>query len=34
MAEQEKLDLQAEKKLKTVEQYKFEPIKGYPMLNW
>ncbi|MGG2082984.1 site-specific DNA-methyltransferase [Lysinibacillus pakistanensis] len=23
-----------EQQLKSVEQYKFEPIKGYPMLNW
>ena len=34
MAEQGKLDIQAEKKLETIEQYKFEPIKGYPMLHW
>lgn len=34
MAEQGKLDIQAEKKLDTVEEYKFEPIKGYPMLHW
>ena len=34
MAEQGKLDIQAEKKLDTVEEYQFEPIKGYPMLHW
>jgi len=31
---QEKLALQTEKKLESVEEYKFEPIKGYPMLQW
>jgi site-specific DNA-methyltransferase (adenine-specific)/adenine-specific DNA-methyltransferase len=34
MEEQEKLDMPIERKLDTVEEYKFEPIKGYPMLNW
>ncbi|MDB0601774.1 site-specific DNA-methyltransferase [Tenacibaculum maritimum] len=34
MEEQGKLDIQAEKKLNTIEEYKFEPIKGYPMLHW
>lgn len=34
MEEQGKLDIQVEKKLDTVEDYKFEPIKGYPMLHW
>jgi site-specific DNA-methyltransferase (adenine-specific)/adenine-specific DNA-methyltransferase len=34
MEEQVKLDLQAEKKMNTVEEYQFEPIKGYPMLHW
>lgn len=34
MEEQGKLDIEVEKKLDTVEEYKFEPIKGYPMLNW
>lgn len=34
MEEQGKLDIQVEKKLDTVEEYKFEPIKGYPMLHW
>jgi DNA modification methylase len=34
MAEQGKLDIQAEKKLETVDDYQFEPIKGYPMLHW
>ncbi|MCR8667944.1 site-specific DNA-methyltransferase [Aestuariibaculum sp. M13] len=32
--EQGKLDIQVEKKLETVEDYKFEPIKGYAMLHW
>lgn len=34
MAEQGKLDIQVEKKLDTIEEYQFEPIKGYPMLHW
>ncbi len=34
MEEQGKLDIQAEKKMNTVEEYQFEPIKGYPMLHW
>ncbi len=34
MAEQGKLGLNAEEKIKSVEEYKFEPIKGFPMLNW
>lgn len=34
MEEQGKLDIQAEKKINTVEEYQFEPIKGYPMLHW
>ena len=34
MTEQGKLDIQAEKKMDTVEEYQFEPIKGYPMLHW
>jgi adenine-specific DNA-methyltransferase len=34
MAEQQKLGLKEEKKLSSVEEYKFEPIKGYPMLHW
>jgi site-specific DNA-methyltransferase (adenine-specific)/adenine-specific DNA-methyltransferase len=32
--EQKKLDLGGEEKNGRVENYKFEPIKGYPMLNW
>lgn len=28
------LDLKVEQKIKSVENYKFEPIKGYPMINW
>lgn len=31
---QEKLDLGSEQQAGRVEEYKFEPIKGYPMLNW
>ncbi|MCB0782581.1 MAG: hypothetical protein KDC03_24080, partial [Flavobacteriales bacterium] len=26
--------LSAERKMGTVEEYQFEPIKGYPMLHW
>lgn len=29
-----KLNLNTEQKIDSVEQFKFEPIKGYPMLNW
>jgi hypothetical protein len=32
--EQEKMDLGAETGVENVEDYQFEPIKGYPMLNW
>lgn len=32
MAKQQKLEV--ERRLDTVEQYEFEPIKGYPMLHW
>jgi adenine-specific DNA-methyltransferase len=34
MSDQTKLDIKAEPQFKSVEQYKFEPIKGYPMLQW
>lgn len=34
MNDQGSLELKQEGKLKSVEEYKFEPIKGYPMLNW
>ena len=34
MTQEEKLNIQTEKKLDTVEEYQFEPIKGYPMLHW
>jgi site-specific DNA-methyltransferase (adenine-specific) len=34
MEDQQKLDIQVEKKLDTIEKYEFEPIKGYPMLHW
>jgi len=26
--------LSAERKMGTVEEYQFEPIRGYPMLHW
>jgi adenine-specific DNA-methyltransferase len=32
--EQEKMDLGAEVEATSVDGYKFQPIKGYPMLNW
>lgn len=31
---QKKMDLEGEAKSSRVEEYKFEPIKGFPMLNW
>lgn len=31
---QDKLDLDSDQQEGRVEEYKFEPIKGYPMLNW
>lgn len=34
MAQQETLDLKVDSKVASVEEYKFEPIKGYPMLHW
>jgi len=34
MAEQQNLNLKVEQKINSVEDYKFEPIKGYPMLHW
>lgn len=34
MAKDRVLGSEFEKPIETVEQYKFEPIKGYPMLNW
>jgi DNA modification methylase len=34
MAEQGKLGIKADQKIDSVEDYKFEPIKGYPMLSW
>jgi len=34
MSKQTDLDIKAEQPAATVEQYKFEPIKGYPMLQW
>jgi site-specific DNA-methyltransferase (adenine-specific) len=34
MEQQETLDLKIDRKFNSVEEYKFEPIKGYPMLHW
>ncbi|WP_063336800.1 MULTISPECIES: site-specific DNA-methyltransferase [unclassified Marinomonas] len=34
MSEQNNLDLEETGRVDSVEKYKFEPIKGYPMLNW
>jgi len=34
MTKQETLNIQIQNEIKTVEEYKFEPIKGYPMLHW
>lgn len=34
MSTQTNLEINAETKMDSVESYKFEPIKGYPMLNW
>ncbi|UNK78049.1 site-specific DNA-methyltransferase [Sphingopyxis granuli] len=31
---QDKLDLGSDQQEGRIEEYKFEPIKGYPMLNW
>lgn len=32
--DQGKLNLKLDQRLESVEEYKFEPIKGYPMLHW
>lgn len=34
MAEQQNLGLNVDQKIDSVEDFKFEPIKGYPMLHW
>lgn len=34
MSEQDSLNLQSSGGTNSVEKYKFEPIKGYPMLHW
>lgn len=34
MAKEETLGIKAEQKIDSVEDFKFEPIKGHPMLNW
>lgn len=31
---QGRFDIQAERRMESVEEYQFEPIKGYPMLHW
>lgn len=33
-ATQKKLNIQAKRQVESVEDYQFEPIKGYPMLQW
>ena len=34
MEQQASLNLHVDKTMSSVEEYKFEPIKGYPMLHW
>lgn len=34
MSNKPPLNLDLPQALETVEKYQFEPIKGYPMLNW
>ena len=34
MPEQNSLNLEEAGSLESVEKYKFDPIKGFPMLNW
>lgn len=34
MAKQDTLGFNIEQKVDSIEDFKFEPIKGYPMLNW
>lgn len=34
MSQEETLGLKSEQKIDSIEDFKFEPIKGYPMLNW
>lgn len=34
MADNNSLNLKLQETISSVEEYKFEPIKGYPMLNW
>jgi adenine-specific DNA-methyltransferase len=34
MSEQTEMEIKDEAKVDSVENYQFEPIKGYPMLNW
>jgi adenine-specific DNA-methyltransferase len=34
MSENYSLNLKTQQTIDSVEEYKFEPIKGYPMLNW
>jgi len=34
MALQDTLPFNINQEIKSVEEYKFDPIKGYPMLHW
>lgn len=34
MAENNSLNLKIQQTIDSVEEYKFEPIKDYPMLHW
>ena len=34
MSNDNKLNLKFEQNIESIEDFKFEPIKGYPMLNW
>ena len=34
MKEQQELGIKEEKKIEAVADYKFEPIRGQPMLRW
>ena len=34
MAKDESLGLKVKEKIESIEAFKFDPIKGYPMLHW
>lgn len=34
MSDNNSLNLKIQQRIDSVEEYKFEPIKGYPMLHW